>query len=243
METANQVSVAAGVDGCVTDEQIPRRRTVFDFVRWMMLALWLFVMAVAVSIGSYSTQLRDLESELDRGGVTSVTVTPGMPAEAEGATTQSVYWRSGWLNHRADVVMVTPGDDSWAWTSEDNMAVRTGYDIANQLAEKDPALLITRVPERMSGAEVYGFEVPSWLLGFTLAGAFGTFVVLVSGPQPWRATRWAWFWLMTTVIGAPLFLVLAGPTPPLRSPREQHRRLTGGRAFIIALVLQLLLQH
>jgi len=134
--------------------------------------------------------------------------------------------------------MITPGDDSAASPSDDDMAVRSGYDIAEQLADEDSDVLITRISERLSSGVVYGFDVPFWLLGFALVGAIGTLMVLVSGPQPWRATRWAWFWIIPTVIGPPLFLILAGATPPLRSPREQHRKLTGGWAFLVALLLQ-----
>ncbi|RMB61780.1 hypothetical protein EAX62_03945 [Tessaracoccus antarcticus] len=214
----------------------------FDVVRWWTLVVWIFVMAVAVTIGSRTGQLSDLESDLKAGGVTSVMVTPGLPPGAEGVTTQSVFWRSGVLNHRADVLMITPGDESLASPSSGDMAVRWGYDIAQHITDEDSAVLITRIPQRSSYGVVYGFEVPMWLLVFALAGAVGTFTVLVSGPQPWRATRWAWLWIIISAgIGPPLFLILAGPTPPLRSPREQHRRLTGGWAFVVALLCQSLL--
>lgn len=241
MQTGNQLSGAAGTDGRVDDGRLPPRSTVFDFVRWAMLALWIFVMAIAVTAGSRITPLRDLEFDLNAGDVTSVMITPGMPPGAEGVMTQSVFWRSGLLNHRADVLMTTPGDDSSTSTSDEDMAVRSGHDIAEQIAAKHSAVLIERIPERSSSAEVFGFQVPFWLLGFALAGAAGTLFLLVSGPQPWRATRWAWFWILTTGIGPPLFLILAGPTPPLRSPQERHRKLTGGWAFLLALLLHPLL--
>lgn len=238
MEDRNQLSGTAVVDGRLTERRLPRRSTTFDIVRWCMLALWIFVVAVAVTVGSRTSQLSDLEFELNAGGVESVMVTPGMPPGAEGVATQSVFWRSGFLNHRADVLMITPGDDSAASRSDDDMAVRSGYDIAEHLADEDSAVLIKRIPERLSSGVVYGFDVPVWLLGFALVGAIGTLMVLVSGPQPWRATRWAWFWIIPTVIGPPLFLILAGPTPPLRSPRQHHWKLTGGWAFLSALLLQ-----
>lgn len=238
MEAGNQLSGSTKVDGVDTEARLPRRSTVFDLVRWSMLALWIFVMVVAVTVGSRTSQLSDLESDLTAGTVTSVTVTPGMPPGAEGVTMQSVFWRSGLLNYRADVLMVTPGDDSAASPHDDGMAVRSGYDVAEQLAEEDSELLITRIPDRLSSGVVYGFEVPIWLLGFAFAGAVGTLMVLVSGHQPWRATRWGWFWIISTAIGPPLFLILAGPTPLLPSPRKQHRKLTGGWAFLIALFLQ-----
>lgn len=235
MKANNAASGITGVPGQVVRRRIRRRPTAFDSVRWAMLALWIFVMAVAVTVGDRGSNFGELESALDTGDVNSVMVTPGLPSGAEGSLMQTVYWRSGLLNHYADVRMVTPDGDNSA-SSGDDAVVRSGYDIAAQIADEHPAVLITRSAERYSYGQIYGFQVPTWLIWFALAGAVGTLMVLVSGPEPWRATRWAWFWLITTVIGPPLFLILAGPTPPLRSPRETHRRLTGGWALLIALL-------
>lgn len=234
MKPNNAASGSAGVPGRVVHRRIRRPTTMFDFVRWAMLALWIFVIAVAVTVGARGSNFGELESALNAGDVTSVMVTPGLPSGAEGSMTQTIYWRSGLLNHYAEVRMVSPDADSTA-SSGDDAAVRSGYDIAAQIADEHPAVTITRIAERHSYGEVFGFQVPTWLIWFALAGAGGTLMVLVSGPEPWRATRWAWFWLITTGIGPPLFLILAGPTPPLRSPRETHRRLTGGWAFLIVL--------
>jgi hypothetical protein len=68
-----------------------------------------------------------------------------------------------------------------------------------------------------------------------------TLLLLVREPQPWRATPWAWFWIWTTPIGTPLYLLLSGPTPLLPAPRNPNRRLTGGWAFLLAFVLGSLL--
>jgi hypothetical protein len=38
-------------------------------------------------------------------------------------------------------------------------------------------------------------------------------------------------------VSVPLFLLLAGPTPGLPAPRDPARRLTGGWAFLICLVV------
>lgn len=233
MKPNNAASGSAGVPGRVVHRRIRRRTTMFDFVRWAMLALWIFVMTVAVTVGDRGSNFGELESALNTGDVTSVMVTPGLPSGAKGSMIQTIYWRSGLLNHYAEVRMVTPDADNTA-SSGDDAAVRSGYDIAAQIADEHPAVTTTRIAERHSYGEVYSFQVPTWLIWFALAGAVGTLMLLVSGPEPWRATRWAWFWLITTGIGPPLFLILAGPTPPLRSPRETHRRLTGGWAFLIA---------
>lgn len=234
MKANNAASGIADVPGQVVRRRIRRRLTTFDYVRWAMLALWIFVMAVAVTVGDRGSNFGELESVLNNGDVTSVMVTPGLPSGVEGAQIQTIYWRSGLLNHYADVCMVTPNSNSSS--SSGDAVVRSGYDIATQIADEHPTVTITRSAERYSYGQIYGFQVPSWLLWFALAGAVGTLMVLVSGPEPRRATRWGWFWLITTVVGPPLFLVLAGPTSQLRSPRGTHRRLTGGWAFLVALL-------
>ena len=70
-----------------------------------------------------------------------------------------------------------------------------------------------------------------------LATWFGTVLLAGAGPQPWRATQWAWIWLI--LFGGPLgsvaFLLLGGPLGLWR-PRDLSRRLTGGWAFLIGLV-------
>lgn len=69
-------------------------------------------------------------------------------------------------------------------------------------------------------------------------GALGAFLVLVLGPAPRLATRWAWFWLGSV---PPLWLVfvLLEPVPLWsRTPAPARaQRLTGGWAFLIGLVL------
>jgi hypothetical protein len=84
----------------------------------------------------------------------------------------------------------------------------------------------------------YGVAVPGWVALLGLAAWFGSWLLIIGGPQPWRATRWAWAWLAS--IGAPVgllaFLLLGGPLGVGR-PRNPARRLTGGWAFLLALVV------
>ncbi len=67
----------------------------------------------------------------------------------------------------------------------------------------------------------------------------GATLVLNGGPRPWRATRWAWAWLVLLVppFGIAAYLALGGPTGLFR-PRDPRRVwLTGGWAFLLALLL------
>ena len=62
-------------------------------------------------------------------------------------------------------------------------------------------------------------------------------LLLVGSREPWRATSWAWAWLiLLTPVGVPAFLLFGGITG-LAPPRPGHRRLTGGWAFLLALAL------
>jgi hypothetical protein len=45
---------------------------------------------------------------------------------------------------------------------------------------------------------------------------------------------------MGSVVGAVAFLMLSGPFPGTRPPRDPGRRLTGGWAFLLGMVLQAL---
>lgn len=69
-------------------------------------------------------------------------------------------------------------------------------------------------------------------------GALVALFLLVGGRAPRLATRWAWFWLLWSVPPAALVFVVAEPVPLWRSGAlPATRRLTGGWAFLLALVL------
>ena len=85
---------------------------------------------------------------------------------------------------------------------------------------------------------VYGWSVPGALALRILVLFVGT-LSMILGPRPWRATRWAWAWLVLLVplVGVPAYLLFGGPTGLFR-PKPPHRPgLTGGWAFLLALLL------
>jgi hypothetical protein len=65
-----------------------------------------------------------------------------------------------------------------------------------------------------------------------------SFLLPAAGPEPWRATRWAWLWavLLAAPVGTLAFALLSGPTPLVPAPRNRARRLTGGWALVILTV-------
>ncbi|RHW25914.1 hypothetical protein D0Z08_16365 [Nocardioides immobilis] len=75
----------------------------------------------------------------------------------------------------------------------------------------------------------------TWLM----AGLFVmTIGMLGAAGEPWRATRWAWFWLilMLPPFACPAYLLFGGPAG-LARPKRPEARLTGGWAFLLAILL------
>lgn len=86
-----------------------------------------------------------------------------------------------------------------------------------------------------------------WFGPLTLLTIAGSLIVLVTGPRPWFATRWAWFWLVWAVPILWLAFLALEPRPLRLSarwaaagrpiPRLEEggkNRLTGGWAFVLA---------
>lgn len=84
---------------------------------------------------------------------------------------------------------------------------------------------------------LYDGVVPAWLGATVLAVVLAVLLTVGHGPQPWRATRWAWFWLAFSPLGQLGFLLLSGPTPGVSAPRRPQRGLTGGKGFLLSLLL------
>ena len=85
-----------------------------------------------------------------------------------------------------------------------------------------------------------------WVLrGLGILGGLGALLLLVAGPQPRRANRWAWFWLVyvgrTSGLGVLAFLILGTRRRRRADLAGQHRadarpRLDGWQGFALAFV-------
>lgn len=115
------------------------------------------------------------------------------------------------------------------------------YDYSTETgARVDEGAEIIRAAER-SGAQVSVTEPlvtgTTWQLHGV--GALVALLLLIGGTAPRLATRWAWFWLMWSVPPAALVFVLVEPVPLWRrGAPPATRRLTGGWAFLLAVVLE-----
>jgi hypothetical protein len=116
--------------------------------------------------------------------------------------------------------------------------VRVESDPRETLRSIDPDVLITGERTTDHAFMFMGWGVPWQVALLGMASWLAVLLLIVGGPEPWRATRWAWgwAWLLTGPPGSVAYLLLGGPTGFLR-PQHGHRRLTGGWAFLLAWVL------
>ena len=110
--------------------------------------------------------------------------------------------------------------------------------VTDALHELDAGLEVRDEPLRGGWQmDVLGLRLEGWAVPAVAVLGLGTLMLLVGGPEPERATRWAWFWLMLALppLVCPAYLALGGM---LRErPEPGTRRLRGGWAFVLALVL------
>ena len=206
-------------------------------VAWALVVLWLAVSAAAVLTGARSSTYDDLERALRDGTVTEVAVVGGLTVGARGRAAVRLEWREGWLLRRADVEERAPARGG-ADVRRARGTTVVAAPVADRLRELQPGVEIEHRDFSRSGLSVWGIPVPGWLSWAFLVAIVATLAVLVATPRPWRATRWGWFWLLWTLppVGLLAFLLLGGPSG-LAAPRHGARRLGGGWAFVLLLVL------
>jgi len=233
-----------------------RRPDAAMIMRALLLLLWIAILVLGALTGQRQAGLGDLTSAIRSGEITEVTISgEGFTDGGHGFTSQDVVWRSGWTG--AWLERVTPihlriedptgeTDDAWmdqgndlTWGAPKQTTLTGVRDAGAYLQSLDPGLVVHRAEFTYDYAEFGSWRGPTALQPM-VAGAFLlTLVFLINGPAPWRATRWAWFWLFITVplIAMPAYVVLGGPLPG-RTERPAGRGLTGGWAFIIMLVVR-----
>ena len=212
-----------------------RASTGWDRARWALLGVWAVLLVLAVGVGERSSSFGDLQRAVDAGRVDSVTVAGGLEPGAEGLATQQLVWRDGWFQRFAEVYQESPGAEV-VWSSSTSLPV-LDRDVGALLVGMDPGLRVERATEPLSWSELFGWRVPGWMGLVAICAAAAGLGLVLRNPAPWRATRWAWFWLSWTPVGGLAFLLLSGPTPPLPAPRRAQRRLTGGWALLLGLLV------
>ena len=185
----------------------------------------------------------DFDRAVDAGRVHAVRLVGELPAGSSGFSLVEVHWRDG-LVARVGQVRQVRSDTPVSQGSGSSERLVVG-DLSGELSRAHPGLRVTSRPDtdRPSGISgtVLGWQVSGRLALVTAVVWLATVALLINGPEPWRATRWAWFWLIANplgAIGSLAFLLLSGPTPLLPAAKVDGRRLHGGWAFLIALAVR-----
>lgn len=204
-------------------------------MRYALIVCWTLLIALTVAVGDRSTSWGRLQSDVAAGRVQSVRVVGALGPGGSGYTTVEVHWRRGLFGHETEVVQARPRSAAPSDAAADGRVVTR--DVGALLTRLRPGLRVTREPWPSSDTSLWGWHVPSWLGLPALVLFLATLWLVVNGPRPRRATRWGWFWLLASPVGVLAFLVLSAPTPSLPSPPVTSRRLTGGRALLLSIVL------
>lgn len=218
------------------DEWLGRRWKVTGRI---IALLWLVAVLAILLVGERRSDLGLLHGGLSDGSVTEVEIV-GLSEEgvSGGYATVRLVWESRVLNRYTEVMVVSPDRSSGRpYNSEDLPVVVR--DPRPTLEELQPGVEIVLMGYRSGTSwEAGGWSLRGWPSMLVGPLWLGTLFMLMGGPQPWRATRWAWFWIMlaTPFYGAVAYVLLGGPLAAGR-PANRSRRLTGGWAFLIALFL------
>jgi hypothetical protein len=208
-----------------------------DRVRLGVIVCWLLLVVALPCVGERSASWNDLQAAVADGAVHTVRVSGELGPGTSGYGTIEIHWRDGLLRRVTTVVQVRgQGERPDGSTLEDASAL---LDTAptTRLTALQPGLSVRRDDHLPSGGRLWGWAVPNLVGMVALLLLVAGVGLLVTGPQPWRATRWAWFWLLLSPLGAIAFLLLSGRTPAVPTPKDPTRRLTGGWALLLGLVL------
>lgn len=215
----------------------------------MLAALVLAGYAGALLLHRTPASLAALYRDVAAGRTHAVTVVgEPLPSTATGSSAVELTWRTGlrrWSLHlRTERFLARDGGTTT--TADSPREEVTGDDLRSELRRRQPSLDVAqREPASGPSATAYGvdYHVPAVVLLLVLAAGVAGLALLTSGPTPWRATRWAWFWVIVLAPGGELaFLLLSGPTPGLPRPTGTRRLLTGGWALLSAGLLGAALQ-
>jgi hypothetical protein len=197
---------------------------------WLLLAACLGLLVAGLVEGERVSTYAQLRQAVAAGDVDEVVVTGGMAEGYQGRQGVTVHWREGILRHQARVVEQHP---------QRRTATRAGVPVVYSVEDDLSGVAIKRRPHDFPDYNVvYGWRLPQWTSVATFVVALTGLLLLIGGPQPRCATRWAWFWLIsvTPPIGFLAFVLLSGLLSP-RPRADLGRRLTGGWAFLLAAVV------
>ncbi|WP_028644829.1 hypothetical protein [Nocardioides sp. URHA0020] len=194
----------------------------------------LVLLGTLLVAGERPTSYAELRAAVAAGRVDRVDLEGGLHGDVEGFAGVTVHWRDGLVGRVTTVTEATSRRDARDVGVTEPVVVGR---VDEQLRALDPGLRTTR-SGRQSDGELGPWRVPAWMVSASIVLFAGALGLLIVGREPWRATRWAWFWLIggVPIVGALAFLLLGGSTG-LMSPARPERRLTGGWSFLLTALL------
>lgn len=220
-------------------DRIERSTRRVRVVGWVLALGWTALLVSVVTFGERESSYDRLEAGLRAGEVSEVQLIGElMPDDALGFESVGVRWRDGLRLRTATFSHAT--NERMARHARRNGSAEPVIvgSVEGHLASLNPDVRLTQGSHRGSSFSALDYEAPGWVGLAYLVLLVGT-LGLIAGPRPWRATRWAWAWLVLLAppVGIPCYLLLGGPTG-LSRPRPPGRIwLTGGWAFLLALLL------
>lgn len=204
-----------------------RRRRWSTGLVWVLLLAHLVAVAAVIVTGQRSSSLGELTERVASGDVVAITVRGGLGPGSTGSALVEVSWRDGLLERVTEVTERRSRPDR-------STAVE-------RLVAQQPGLEVTRAGQESGwSAAVLGLRVHGPLALALLSLVVADLLLVALGPEPLRATRWAWAWLLLSpaglVVGVAL-LLLGGHLRLVPPPAPRSRGLTGGWAFLLFLIL------
>ena len=237
----------------MTTQQLPTERPAplrYRVIGLLLLAATAALLVCAFVIGERPTDLASLQGRIASGDVTEVRLSEGLPGRRPGLDDgrdplggarhhprhlgHPGLVRAGGAARRAPGLgpgwRMGPGrgrDDTDVVVGDVAAALTTGGRTVEVVGSTAP------YGRGSFTTSAYGLDAPGWIVGAGLLVVCAT-LLLVGSREPWRATRWAWAWIILgTPIGVAAFVLLGGPMGSFR-PRPGAYRLTGGWAFLLA---------
>lgn len=205
---------------------------------WGLLAACLLLAVVGLLAGERTATYDELRGDVASGAVDEVTVAPGSSGEFRGRVAVEVYWRThtGWRVAR--VVEQHP----LRRAARDGVGLPVVHDVGEDLHSLNDAVQVERRPHwrvRGSDVEVRGWRLPAWCGWALMAVWLGALMLIIGGPPPWRATRWAWFWLVVLAapVGVVAFALVGGPCGLLPPAPGRRPGLRGGAGLLLAIII------
>jgi hypothetical protein len=186
-----------------------------------------------------SSTFADLKADVAAGRVTEVQVAGGLRPRAHGFSVVELRWREGLVGYSTSVIEVTDRRVP-RYVDDSEVTAVLHEPVEWLLREANPDVGVSETARSGLTLSLFGWTPAEWVAWAFLAALITTLGSVVVGPEPLRATRWAWFWLvlLTTPVGAVAYVLLSGvlrAKSSVSSPHSPTSRLTGGWAFLLAM--------